>query len=211
MKKALIIDLDNTIYPVSSIADHLFAGLFAILDEYSERINAGDAGRVSNIKREMMRKPFQHIAEEFSLDSEIRKLMIDALKNMSYDQPMQTFDDYKHIRSIQLDKYLVTTGFTKLQWSKVKMLGIEQDFKAIYIADPELGSRTKKDIFAEIMQIHGYRPEELLVIGDDPESEIKAAKALGIDTVLYDHQHSCPDAAATHKIRDLKEVVNILQ
>jgi hypothetical protein len=30
MKRVLILDLDNTIYPVSSIADHLFARLFKL-------------------------------------------------------------------------------------------------------------------------------------------------------------------------------------
>ena len=210
MKKALILDLDNTIYPVNSIADHLFADLFRILDENAGSINADDAEKVNKIKQEMTRRPFQHIAEEYRLDNEIRNRMVDKLKNMSYDLPMQTFEHYVHIRSIPLDKFLVTTGFPKLQWSKVKMLGIEQDFKAIHIADPEV-AQTKKGIFAQIMQKHNYRSEELLVIGDDPESEIKAAKALGIDTVLYDPQCKYPDADVTYKFSDLKEVVNILR
>ncbi len=210
MKKALILDLDNTIYPVSSIAAHLFADLFGLLDKNSDRINAADAETVNKIKREMLRRPFQHIAEEFRLDSELRLEMTAALKNMSYDLPMETFEDYVHIRSIPLDKFLVTTGFTKLQWSKVRMLGIEQDFKAIHIADPEISQQTKVDIFAEIMLRHNFIPQDLLVIGDDPESEIKAAKALGLDTALYDPQHKYPHAEATYKFVSLQQVSAVL-
>ncbi len=206
MKRALILDLDNTIYPVSSIADNLFEQLFKTLDQYADRINAVDTNRVNKIKDEMTRRPFQHIADEFELDAELRNKMVDVLKSMTYDLPMQPFEDYAHIRSIPLDKFLVTTGFVKLQMSKIKMLGIEQDFKAIHIVDPQANNQTKKDVFADIMLKHRYEPADLLVIGDDPESEIKAAKALGINTFLFDPNNKYPDAAVTYRSDNLKEV-----
>jgi len=210
MKKALILDLDNTIYPVSSIADRLFADLFATLDQHAEIINSLDKNHVNRIKDEMTRRPFQHIADEFNLNDEVRNKMVVTLRNISYDLPMQPFDDYHHVRSIPLDKFLVTTGFSKLQWSKVKMLGIEDDFKHIHIVDPDVSPKTKKDIFAEIMETHNYAPGDLLVIGDDPESEIKAAKALGIDTFLYDPQDKYQGAEVTYRSGDLQDVLSIL-
>src|SRR6201991_3308671 len=143
MKRALILDLDNTIYPVSSIADNLFAELFKTLDGYAELINADDDDKINKIKDEMTRRPFHHIADEYNLSNEITESMVNVLKNMTYDLPMQPFEDYAHIRSIPLDKFLVTTGFVKLQYSKVKMLGIEQDFKGIHIVDPEVSPKTK--------------------------------------------------------------------
>ena len=209
MKKALILDLDNTIYPVSSIADNLFGQLFKTLDQYADSINKDDAERVNKIKDEMTRRPFQHIADEFNLEADLRNRMVDALKSITYDLPMQTFEDYHHIRSIPLDKFLVTTGFIKLQMSKVKMLGIEQDFKSIHIVDPEVRTQTKKDVFIAIMNKHNYSPEDLLVIGDDPESEIKAAKALGIDTFLYDPAEKYLNTPVTYRSNALKDVLNI--
>jgi putative hydrolase of the HAD superfamily len=211
MKRALILDLDNTIYPVSSIADNLFGELFKILDEYAENINSRGNDNVSKIKDEMTRRPFQHIADEFDLDNDLRNKMIGTLQNMTYDLPMQTFEDYAYIRLIPLDKFLVTTGFVKLQMCKVKMLGIEQDFKAIHIVDPEVSKQTKKDVFAGIMKKHNYRPEDLLVIGDDPESEIKAAKALWIDTVLYDPENKYPDTQVTYRAASFKAIGDILE
>jgi len=211
MKRALILDLDNTIYPVSSIADNLFAQLFKTLDQYSDSINIGNTYRVTQIKDEMTRRPFQHVADKFQLDDELRNKMVDTLKNMTYDLPMQPFEDYKHIRSIPMDKFLVTTGFVKLQMSKIKMLSIEQDFKTIHIVDPEVNNQTKKDVFAEIMKMHNFTSDELLVIGDDPESEIKAGTALGIDTFLFDPADKYPYAVVTHRFRELKDVLNVLK
>jgi putative hydrolase of the HAD superfamily len=210
MKKALILDLDNTIYPVSSISENLFGALFDILDQHAEIINADDAEAVDKIKEEMTRRPFQHIADEFSLNEEVRNEMIEMLRNMAYAQPMKPFDDYQHVRTIPLDKFLVTTGFSKLQWSKVKMLGIEDDFKHIHIVDPDINQLTKKDIFAGIMRTHNYAPGDLLVIGDDPESEIKAAKALGIDTFLYDPANKHPHVKATHRSDNLEDVLKLI-
>ena len=210
MKRALILDLDNTIYPVSSISENLFASLFETLDQHAGIINVSDAERVNKIKDEMTRRPFQYIADEFGLNTALRNKMVDILKNISYDLPMQPFEDYQHIQSISLDKFLVTTGFSKLQWSKVKMLGIESDFKAIHIVDPEVNQQTKKDVFAQIMVTHNYIPEDLLVIGDDPRSEIKAANALGIETFLYDPENKYPDAQVTYRAVKLKEVADIL-
>jgi len=210
MKKALILDLDNTIYPVNSISENLFADLFAILDQYAEIINAADGDTISRIKDEMTRRPFQHIADEFSLHKEVRNKMEDQLRNMTYDLPMQPFDGYRYLRAIELDKFLVTTGYSKLQWSKVKMLGIEDDFKHIHIVDPDVNSKTKKDVFAEIMQTHNYTPGDLLVIGDDPESEIKAAKALGIDTFLYDPASKHTHVQVSYRSDNLQDVSKLI-
>ena len=210
MKTALIFDLDNTIYPVSAIADNLFAKLFAVLDEYSGSINLGDNDRVNKIKEEMTRRPFQYIADKYELDKELNDQMVDTLRTMTYDLPMQPFEDYHHLRQIPLDKFLVTTGFVKLQMSKVIQLGIEQDFKEIIIVDPDVSSKTKKDVFADIMQKHNYLPSELLIIGDDPDSEIKAAMELGIDTFLFDPNGIYPGASSTHRSDSLKKVSDII-
>ena len=210
MKKALILDLDNTIYPVNSISENLFADLFARLDQNAEIINADDADTINKIKDEMTRRPFQHIADEFDLNQEVRNKMEDQLRNMTYELPIRPFDDYHHVRTIQLDKFLVTTGYSKLQCSKVRMLGIEDDFKQIHIVDPDVNQQTKKDVFAEIMQTYNYTPGDLLVIGDDPESEIKAAKTLGIDTFLYDPTNKYPHVQVTHRSDNLQDVLKLI-
>lgn len=210
MKKALIFDLDNTIYPVNSIADHLFVQLFKVLDDNAATISNGEADTVNKIKEEMTRRPFQAIADKYDLNDDIRQRMIHALSTMSYDLPMQPFEDYKHLRNIPLDKFLVTSGFVKLQYSKIKQLNIENDFKEIFIVDLETSNQTKKETFAEIMQKYVYQPDELLIIGDDPQSEIKAALELGIDTFLFDPDHLHPQANTTHRSDKLKQVLDLL-
>jgi putative hydrolase of the HAD superfamily len=205
MKNALILDLDNTIYPVSSIADHLFERLFWLLDQNTDRIDHDD---IKAAKDELTRRPYQLVADKFNFGDELKYQGLNLLKNMTYDLPMQPFGDYQYIRSVDIQKFLVTTGFSKLQWSKVKMLGIEADFEEIHIVDPETSHKTKKDVFADIMNRHFYSPDEVLVVGDDPDSELKAARELGIDTFLFDPEHKHPDARVTYKALSLRDVLN---
>jgi len=60
------------------------------------------------------------------------------------------------------------------------------------------------------MQTYDYTPGDLLVIGDDPESEIKAAKALGIDTFLYDPTNRYPDVQVTYRSNNLQDVLKVI-
>ncbi|WP_426588236.1 HAD family hydrolase [Mucilaginibacter sp. R-33] len=207
MKKAIILDLDNTIYPVSSIADHLFNELFNFLDQH---IAGEGIDHINKAKEDLKRIPYQKVADKYQFSELVKNKGLELLNNIEYNRPMQPFDDYKQIREAKVTKFLVTTGFTKLQWSKVKMLNIEADFEAIHIVDPELSPLTKKDIFASILEKYDYKPEDVLVIGDDPESEIKAASELGIDTFLYDPENKHPNAQVTYRSQNLKDAAAIV-
>jgi putative hydrolase of the HAD superfamily len=200
-KKAFIYDLDNTIYGVASIGETLFASLFALIQD-----SVAFTGSFAKIKDEIMRRPFQVVAQKYQFSEELIQQGTRLLENLSYEGDIQPFPDYPEIRNIPGERFLVTTGFRKLQASKIRGMGIEADFKEVRVVDPNTSEKTKKDIFADIMARHGYRPAEVLVIGDDPESEIKAARDLGLDTVLYDRENRHPNAIATYRIADFKEL-----
>ncbi|MCQ6959595.1 HAD family hydrolase [Mucilaginibacter aquariorum] len=207
MKRVLILDLDNTIYPVSSIADHLFGKLFKLIDE-----NLGEEDRraATKAKDELTRRPYQHVADEFGFSDELKKQGMEMLRNIRFEEPMFAYEEYNLLRQIPIDKFLVTTGFTKLQMSKVEMLNIGADFKKVYVVDPEQSNQTKKAVFQKIMQENNYKTEEVLVIGDDPKSEIKAAMELGIDTFLFDPLDKYTNEGVTYHAKDYRDVAGIV-
>ncbi len=182
-KKAIILDLDNTIYPVSSIGDRLFKTLFSLIHETGEY-----SGNFDQMKLEIMRRPFQFVADEFSFSQSLKAKCFKLLANLTYDDKMQPFEGYETLQTIPCLKFLVTTGYTKLQHSKIKQLGIEKDFEAIFVIDPDQSTLTKRDLFEKILTDYNFTTQEVLVVGDDLNSEILHAKALGIDTVLYDYR-----------------------
>jgi len=182
-KRAIIFDLDNTIYPVSSIGEKLFKSLFQLIVENGEY-----NGDFEKIKGEIMRRPFQFVADDFSFSENLKSECLKLFLDLTYDEPMKPFDDYEYVRKLQGIKFLVTTGFTKLQNSKILQLNIEKDFLEIYIIDPIQSKLTKKDIFLKLLIDYHLKVHEVLVIGDDLNSEIKAANDMGIDTILYDRE-----------------------
>ncbi|WP_207496527.1 HAD family hydrolase [Aridibaculum aurantiacum] len=201
MKKALIFDLDNTIYPVPSIGAKLFEPVFKKIEE-----SGAHNDDLEEIKKDMMRIPFQKVAEEYDFDEKLQEDCIKLLQELTYDEPMQAFEDFERMRSLPVDRFLVTTGFMKMQQSKVKALELEKDFKEIFIIDPMVNDKQKKDIFQEIVDKYKYNKSEVLVIGDDLDSEIKGATELGIDTVYYDKNKQQPGAEATYIISNFDEL-----
>lgn len=205
VKKAIIYDLDNTLYTVASIGHQLFASLFELLEK--EGI---PAERMPVIKDDIMRRPFQVVARQHQFSEKLTQKGLELLKHLTFTEPIELHHDYAELKKLPQERFLVTTGFTELQHSKIRSLGIEQDFKEVHVIDPQNTTQTKKTVFADILQRHRYAPSDVLVVGDDPESEIKAATALGIDTVLYDKQGRYPTFTACDRITDFSELSRFL-
>jgi len=205
--KAIILDLDNTVYPVSSIGNKLFDPLFKLIED-----NGNYKGNLEEIKTEIQRKPFHFVAEKYGFEKPLIDESISLLKELTYNDRMETYPDYSVIQKLKADKYLVTSGFTKLQRSKVNQLGIQHDFKEIHIIDNLVSDDTKKTIFFDIIERNGYDLNEVLVIGDDLESEIQAAIELGVHYLLYDRNgyYNMLDNSIP-KISDFEDVPNLLQ
>ena len=207
MIRAVIYDLDNTLYDVKSISAELFAGLFKLIDEQSHGLDNTD---IESAKEEITRRPFQKIADEYGFGDELKQRAVELLKGLTYNKPIKPFDDYEYIKNLDTDRFLVTTGFVNMQTSKVKMLGIGSRFKQVYIVDPETTDKTKRHIFLQILEKYGYGKEEVLVVGDDPESEIKEARAIGLKTVLYDRIGQYKTTDADYVISNHRDIQQLL-
>ncbi len=204
MKKAIFLDLDNTVYPVASIGEVLFAPLFKLIDDSGEF-----TGEIQDVRNDIMRKPFQLVADIYHFSEHLRNSGIELLAELEYNQPVLTFPDYAYIRAIELPRFLVTTGFEKMQRSKVSMLGIGPDFEEVHIVDPAVSNLTKRDVFQDILNPFQWDSGDVVVIGDDPGSEIAAAHDLGIETVLYTRAGVSSGGGATHVIGDFSELAMI--
>jgi putative hydrolase of the HAD superfamily len=207
MIRALILDLDNTIYPAASISEKLFSSLFDLMNKYKEQI--GDE-ELEKAKEELSKKPFQKIAESYNFPDELKEKGTALLRELTYNGPIKAFDDYQYVKPLPFDKFLVTMGFTKMQQCKIDLLELDKDFKETIVNDPDKTDNTKKEVFEKLLKDYGYQAEDVLSIGDDPESEITSAHKLGMPSVLYDPKDEFPADAATYKIRNFEELQGII-
>jgi putative hydrolase of the HAD superfamily len=78
------------------------------------------------------------------------------------------------------------------------------------VIDPSLTTLTKKDIFEKILDDNDYKANDVLVVGDDINSEIKAARELGIDSVVYDFNLEHTENKELNRITNFKELVSYI-
>jgi len=204
-KKSIILDLDNTIYPVHAIGDRLFSELFRMISESGEVKQD-----MEKLKGEIMRRPFQLVARDFELSAALTARCTEHLQTLRYEGPIQPFEDYAFIRTIPVDRYLVTTGFKILQESKIDGMSLRNDFREIHIVDPMHQRKTKKDVFSDILMRHEYAKNEVLIVGDDIQSEIRAGRELGIDVILYDKLALHPLVEGLPRITDFYQLRDFL-
>lgn len=201
MKHIFFIDLDNTIYFTKPNQVQLMSGLYQLLDQ--EDLGVSDE-LYQRSKKEMLRTPFQKVAKKYGFKQLAVDRAVDYLKNREVTKPLTPSDDYHYIKSLNGRKFIVTAGFLKQQTSKVKMLGIADDFEAVHVVD--VSTTTKKEAFKLLIDKYDLNTEDILIIGDDAESEIKFGLELGIETFLLDPENLHPNAESTFKGIDLSNL-----
>lgn len=109
--------------------------------------------------------------------------------------------------------FITTFGDVETQHAKVAALGLDREpaIEKIYYAD-RAKRVTKESAFRQIQSETGIPTDQILVVGDRPMSEIRAAKALGMHAVRlrrgeFASQHPVDDSErADHEIRNISEV-----
>lgn len=201
MKQVFFIDLDNTIYFTKPNEDVLMKGLYDLLEQ--QDLKLPDEQYLA-AKAEMLRTPFLKVAKKYEFPKEVTDRLIDYLSNREVTKALIPSDDYHYIKSLKGRKFIVTAGFPKQQYSKVKMLGIADDFEDVQVVDVAVSN--KKQAFLNLIEKFNLDTEEILIIGDDAESEIKYGLELGIETFLLDPENLHPNAKSTYIGKNLSQL-----
>jgi HAD superfamily hydrolase (TIGR01549 family) len=180
--KAAIFDLDNCL----SAADEPGAALFEPAFEAIRRVNQGRLNdqELEAAFSDCWRHALDFVAKKHGFNDEMLAAAWEALRVVEVQTRMQGYGDLRVLKELDLMRFLVTSGFRRLQESKIRALGVKDWFAGVYIdAIDEPDRKGKKQIFAEILDRHGLRPEDVLVVGDNADSEIEAGNQLGIETL----------------------------
>ena len=201
MKTVFFFDLDNTIYFTEPNKEVLMSGLYNKLDQEDLGLSEN---QYAQAKEDMMRIPFLKVAEHYHFPSEVTNRIVEYLSDREVTETLSTCNDYHHVKNLQGSKFIITAGFPKQQLSKIKMLGVAADFEDVNVVDVSVTN--KKQVFQELIEKHGFMKDEILVVGDDPESEIKFGLELGLDTFLIDPDDRFPKADTTFRGADFSDL-----
>lgn len=179
MIKGIIFDLDNCIFDTSSMGGRAIQG---VKDALLSSALPEDTKQAIGLA--LKTDPLDDVLKRFGVPAEVGEAMRVAYResDVPEDCVVQTYGDEQYIQELSLKKVLVTSGYLKFQTSKIKRLGIESLFDEVIIdvLDDPLARKGKTKIFEEILHRYGWDSGEVLVVGDNPRSELRSAKELGI-------------------------------
>jgi putative hydrolase of the HAD superfamily len=182
MIRGVIFDLDNCIAAADEAGEALFGPAFAAIRTANHGHLTED--QLSAAFADMWRHALDHVARKHHFTDDMLRAGWDAFRTLEVEQPLRGYPDLRAIEGLQVERLLVTTGFRRLQESKIAALGIAPLFTEVQVdAIDEPPRRSKQDRFADIASRRGWQPGEVLVVGDNAESEIAAGNALGMPTV----------------------------
>jgi FMN phosphatase YigB (HAD superfamily) len=203
--RAIIFDLDSCLSAADEVGRQLYDPVF-------RAIRAANHGTLSEEELEKAftdcwRIPFDVVAETHGFSPEMRDVGWREFAGLEIQDRMVGYPDLPAIWKLPVLRFLVTSGFRRLQESKVRALGFAEHFTAIHVdAIDEPAKKGKQRIFEEILATHHLSPSEVLVVGDNPDSEIDAGNRLGITTVQILREGVPRGTNATRYIHTLDEL-----
>jgi putative hydrolase of the HAD superfamily len=209
MNKLIILDLDDTVFETESITHE---SVNSILEKFKNiAIHKYGSKLINQIISEFWKFPFDFIAEKYQFDDEVKLEFAKSISKANFTFNIKPYKDFEIFKSIGCEKILVTTGFEKLQLVKINSLGIKELFSEIYIDDIlDLNRIYKKGIFAKILNERNIEHDQVYIIGDNPESEIKAGYELGLQTIQVVKLEQKKSKYANYIIQDFNELTEII-
>ena len=105
--------------------------------------------------------------------------------------------------------HLITNGFEKTQWSKLKNSNMEHFFEHVITSEGSNSMKPEKEIFEYALKKADASVHESIMIGDNLDADIRGAMSAGLDTVFVNHINATAEIKPTFTITHLNELENI--
>ena len=209
--RALIFDLDNCLARSDEPGRELLEPVFRAVRETNR-------GRLSEEELqaafdECWVRAFDAVAREHGFSDEMREAGWREFARVEVTVPMRGYGDLDLLPELGDRRFLVTSGFRRLQESKVRALGVADVFDEVVIdALDEPGRRGKERVFTDLLGRHRLDPGDVVVVGDDPGSELASARQLGLRAVqtVRPGIEPAPDLDHVRNLRELKALLTQL-
>ncbi len=188
MIKLIVFDLDDTLYD----ADLYFEAAFKVISKFlTKKIHIKalqiekKLWQIRRKKGSSYKKLFNDVLSEYKTYDEklIRKLV-----ELFHATPIKNLRPYDDV-SEELNKLkkhyvlaILTHGNARKQNDKLKKLGIKKHFKFLISAKDKKISKENPKLFEELLK-KGYKAEEIIYVGNNPLTDFKGPKKLGIITI----------------------------
>lgn len=193
MIRCLIFDLDDTLYYEKTYVLEAFKDVCKYLSSKYNKDYAEVYKRCIEILDEHGRgKIFNILCDEYRFEENIKDL-VEIYR--STKPKLELYEESKEILNFakenNLKLGLITDGCSKVQWSKIKALNLEEIMDKI-IATDDYGQgygKPHEKSYKEIINHFNVKPKECAYIGDNPNKDFIGAKKLGMKTIRIIHEN----------------------
>jgi FMN phosphatase YigB (HAD superfamily) len=209
MIRAIIFDLDNCLSAADEVGRGLLEPVFDAIRQANKGALPGEA--LGRAFEDCWRHPLDWVAREYGFTDEMLAAGWEVAARTEVEAPMRGYPDLGALAELPAMLFLVTSGFRRLQDSKIRALQFESLFEGVHVdAIDEADRQGKEGLFREILKTYQLAPEEVLIVGDNPDSEIEAGNRLGLRTVQILRPGVPRGDNATHYIHSLAELKGLL-
>lgn len=210
MIKALIFDLDNCLAPAIQVGEALYQPAFEAIRESNEGILSGT--QLEESFEAIWNAPFDSVSARFNYSEAMCQAGQQVFASLEVSRSMDGYGDLAVLEEFSQVCFLVTSGYPRLQESKVDALGIRSLFESFYVDALDAPKRVgKRAYFERILNESKLSPHEVLVIGDNPQSEIAAGNEIGIQTIQTLRPGIERSTAATFHVQSLRELADLIE
>lgn len=120
------------------------------------------------------------------------------------------YEILEYLKNKDYQIHLITNGFEKTQWSKIRNSKIDHFFTHVITSEASNSMKPEKEIFEFAMNQSGALLHESIMIGDNLDADIQGAMNAGMDNVFVNHIDAITDKKPTYTVTHLKELESIL-
>lgn len=210
----LLFDFDNTLADFTSSSNKAFKDVFS--DVYTQNIHHSfheinskywhyfEKGKITGEELHYGRfKEFLETNKLTNFSETIADNYLDGLLSHSIwiDGAKEMIQKLSATHNIAI----VTNGLQKIQHKRIKKLGIDKYNFPIFISE-ELNSSKPNNLFFEKVHhaINSPAKNSVLVIGDNPKSDIKGGKQFGYHTCYFQYHKNKRCTVANYTIKSWK-------
>jgi FMN phosphatase YigB (HAD superfamily) len=179
---AIIFDLDNCLAPANEAGELFYQPAFDAIRQ-ANNLHLSEPA-LDRAFADIWKHPLDWVAATHNFSEEMLAAGWEKFANLEVIQPLQGYGDLHILAELPVRRFLVTSGFRRLQESKIRALRIAPCFEKVIVdAIDEPGRVGKYGHFRQLLQDYALRPDEVIVVGDNAESEIAAGNQLGMRTI----------------------------
>jgi YjjG family noncanonical pyrimidine nucleotidase len=157
---------------------------------------------------------FQRLLEHYRLDHPAEELSFDYRTYLAASTHM--LDGARELLESLKGKYrlgLITNGLKEVQRPRLVSTGLADFFEFVVISD-EIGVAKPHAPFFDYAyeRMEGVDKSKVLVIGDNPNADVKGAMDYGFDACWLRHPGAAdqPKLKETYRIRDIRDLAGVL-